>query len=92
MCGRCACFGYTWVPLSGRATVESWVVNHHVFLPGFTSPYTVVLGRLDEQEDLCLPALWQGEEAPTVAQPIQVVFEDHTDGEGSFTILAWRSA
>ncbi|MXW57280.1 MAG: hypothetical protein F4124_12315 [Acidimicrobiia bacterium] len=90
MCGRCASFEYAWTPLSGRATVESWVVNHHAFLPGFASPYTVVLGRLDEQDDLCLPATWQGGDEPVAGQPIEVAFEDHVDDEGPFTLLAWR--
>ncbi len=92
MCGRCASFEFTWTPLSGRATVESWVVNHHAFLPGFASPYTVVLGRLDEQDDLCLPATWQGADEPVAGQPIEVAFEDHVDDEGPFTLLAWRPA
>ncbi len=92
MCGRCASFEYSWTPSAGRATVESWVVNHHGFLPGFSSPYTVVLGRLHEQDDLCLPAVWQGDEEPTPAQPIRIAFEDHIDHEGPFTLLAWHPA
>ncbi|WP_046314986.1 OB-fold domain-containing protein [Mycobacterium sp. UM_Kg1] len=30
-----------WEAMSGRATVESWTVNHHPFYPGIPTPYVI---------------------------------------------------
>jgi hypothetical protein len=37
--------------------VHSWVVTHQVYAPDFVDlvPYTVVLVRIDEQDDILIP-------------------------------------
>ena len=92
LCNRCASFDYEWVAPAGTATVESWVVNHHGFSAQFGSPYTVVLGRLDEQADVCIPAQWRGDTPPSRGQALRLDFEDHADAEGQFTVVVWRPA
>ena len=60
MCGECGSLRWRWVDASGRATIASWIVNHHGFTATFGSPYTVVLARLDEQDDILIPGGWAG--------------------------------
>jgi uncharacterized protein len=40
--------------VSGRATLASYTVNHHPWLPGFDPPYVVALVEIDEQAQLRL--------------------------------------
>lgn len=105
ICGRCASFDATWTPVTGRATVASWIVNHHTFSAAFESPYAVVTVRLDEQPDLLLVGSWS---APiddlAIGAPVEVVFDDvvpgaadggsgtEDEGHGAVTLLSWRPA
>jgi uncharacterized OB-fold protein len=86
LCGRCGSGEWAWQPAAGTGTVASWVVNHHSFLPGLEPPYTVVLVRLAEQDDILVPGSWLGDGEPAVDQPVTVVFHER-DGE---TLLGWR--
>src|SRR5581483_1309903 len=61
ICNRCGSLEADWAAASGRATVASWIVNHHSFSPAFASPYVVVLARLEEQDDLLLPGGYGGD-------------------------------
>ena len=93
ICNRCGSFDHHWEPVSGRATVASWIVNHHAFLPGFESPYAVVLVRLDEQDDLLLPGSFVGAlEGLRTGLPVRAVFDDVRGGEEPVTLLAWERA
>lgn len=92
MCGRCGSFESAWTEVSGQGAVASWIVNHHAFLSGFTSPYTVAMVRLDEQDDICIPGFWHGAGEPADGMAARVVFERHVDDEGEFTVVGWRPA
>jgi hypothetical protein len=81
----------------------SWVVNHHSFVAGAPPVYTVVLGRLEEQSDVLIPATWGGAADGSdlaVGQPLVVAFDDvDVDGaiEGDATatpmaLLRWMPA
>jgi uncharacterized OB-fold protein len=85
-CGRCGSPEWTWEAVSGRGTVASWIVNHHSFLPAIEPPYTVVLVRLDEQDDILMPGAWLGGGEPVMDQAVQADFVER-DGE---TLLGWR--
>ena len=43
--------------MKGTGEVHSWVVTHQVYAPDFVDlvPYTVVLVRIDEQDDILIP-------------------------------------
>jgi uncharacterized OB-fold protein len=82
MCNRCGSLDWSWVEASGRASVVSWMVNHHSFVAGAPPVYTVVLGRLEEQSDVLIPATWGGAADGSdlaVGQPL-VVDYDEIDG------------
>jgi uncharacterized OB-fold protein len=48
MCGSCHSLSWDTMTASGRATVHSFVVNHHPKIPGFD--YPLVVGLLDLRE------------------------------------------
>ncbi len=85
MCGECASFEWAWLPVSGRATVVSWIVNHHRFGDAFPERYAVVAARLDEQDDIVIPAGFE-EDDPAVGTPVAAAYHD----EGAATLLRWR--
>jgi uncharacterized protein len=60
MCNRCGSLDWSWTAASGRATVASWIVNHHAFSDAFAVPYVVVIARLDDQDDILVPGGYGG--------------------------------
>ena len=57
ICSGCHGEHLDWEAVSGTGEVHSWVVTHQVYAPDFVDlvPYTVVLVRLDEQDDILIP-------------------------------------
>jgi len=57
ICSGCHGENLVWEPVKGTGEVHSWVVTHQVYAPDFVDlvPYTVVLVRLDEQDDILIP-------------------------------------
>lgn len=87
-CTRCLAPAPTTRAVSGRARVLSWVITHRVFHPAFADrvPYTTVLVRLEEGDDLLLYGLWDGELPPQAeGEGALARFVDH---EG-FTLVVW---
>lgn len=94
ICGSCASLEWAWHQSSGHARVASWVVNHHSFSPTAPPVYTVVLGRLDEQEDIMIPAVWLGSPDGAdlrVGDRVAAAFEDFSAPDGApVTLLRWK--
>ncbi|HEX3566184.1 MAG TPA: OB-fold domain-containing protein, partial [Acidimicrobiales bacterium] len=71
-------------PVSERATVRTWTVVRDAFLAGFAGdvPYVLAEAELDEQEGLRLVLfLVDGTESEMqVGMPVEIVFDDVTDG------------
>ena len=67
--------------------VVAWVVNHHAFGDAFPLPYVVVTGRLDEQDDILIPAGFDGDRGALAAGSLLVA--RYEDAEG-FTALVWH--
>jgi uncharacterized OB-fold protein len=57
ICSGCHGENLAWEAAQGTGEVHSWVVTHQVYAPDFVDlvPYTVVLVRLDEQDDILIP-------------------------------------
>jgi uncharacterized protein len=94
LCGACGSFAWTWEPASGRATVVSWIVNHHPFGDAFPSPYVVVTGRLDEQDDILIPAGYAGPPdggGLVIGAALAAGYEDVEGEDGRvWTVLRWE--
>jgi uncharacterized OB-fold protein len=71
-------------PVSGRATVFTYTVNHQPFNPAVPVPYVIAIVQLEEQHDLRLATnIVECEpDAVHVGMPVEVRFERHeVDGE-----------
>ncbi len=57
VCSGCQGENLAWEPVKGTGKVYSWVVNHRAYAPEFAAlvPYTIVLVRIDEQDDILIP-------------------------------------
>jgi uncharacterized OB-fold protein len=68
-------------PVSGRATVATFTVNHQPWIPGFDPPYVVAMVEIDEQPSVRLTTNIVGCEPDEVriGMPVQVVFEHRED-------------
>jgi uncharacterized OB-fold protein len=68
-------------PVSGRATVATFTINHQPWIPTFDPPYAVAIVEIEEQPSVrlmtniveCAP------EDVTVGLPVEVVFEQYDD-------------
>jgi uncharacterized OB-fold protein len=82
-----------WEPVAGTGEVHSWIVTHQVYAPTFVDlvPYTIVLVRLDEQDDILIPGplVSDGSDVTEVHQGLRVraVTERVDDSVGQ---LAWK--
>jgi len=47
-CTVCGSEALAWKPVSGRATILSWVVFHRQYLPAYPAPYNAIAVRLAE--------------------------------------------
>jgi uncharacterized OB-fold protein len=65
-------------PVSGRAVVESYTVNHQQWIPG-SEPYVVAWVSIVEQPDVRLTTNLVGLEPDElrVGMPVEVLFEEH---------------
>ncbi|MGH9307183.1 MAG: Zn-ribbon domain-containing OB-fold protein, partial [Acidimicrobiales bacterium] len=66
-------------PVSGRATLFSFTVNHQKWSPDIDEPYVIALVQFREQDDLRLTTnLVDIDPADVeIGMDLQVVFEDH---------------
>jgi uncharacterized OB-fold protein len=48
LCPHCLADDWTWTPVSGAGTIQSWVVFHRPYLAAYPPPYNVIAVRLAE--------------------------------------------
>lgn len=83
VCPDCYSWEADWQPLTGRGKVNTYVVAHRAFHPGFTGevPYVIAHVTLDGTDDRVtivsnlIDCLWENVK---VGMPVEVVFEDAT--------------
>lgn len=80
VCPHCLEEQLDWQEVSGRGTVVSWVVYHHVYHPGFAAevPYNVAVIELAEGPRLISNVVGCPPSALAVGMPVEVVFDDVT--------------
>jgi uncharacterized OB-fold protein len=68
-------------PVSGRATVASFTVNHQQWEPDLEVPYVMALVELVEQPDVRLATniVNCAIDDVTIGMPVRVLFEQHED-------------
>lgn len=67
--------------VSGRATVLTFTLNHHPWVPSADHPYAIAIVEIDEQPGLRLMTNIVGcpAESVHVGMRVRVVFEEHED-------------
>jgi acetyl-CoA acetyltransferase/uncharacterized OB-fold protein len=81
VCPRCQSRDLGWEPVSGRATLVSYTVNHQRWFPGMEVPYTIGLAELLEQPGLRLTTNVVGcqTDAVHIGMALRVRFENASD-------------
>jgi uncharacterized OB-fold protein len=81
ICPRCHSKNLAPEPVSGRATLFTYTVNHQAWMPGPELPYIVAIVELPEQEGLRLTTnlLEVEPDSVEIGMPLEVVFEHHED-------------
>lgn len=81
VCPKCLSEKQSWVPVSGRGTLLSWVRFHRAYWDGFRAdlPYLVALVGLEEGPMLMTNIVGDVPGSPTIGQGVEVVFETIDD-------------
>jgi acetyl-CoA acetyltransferase/uncharacterized OB-fold protein len=81
ICPRCNRGEVAWEPVSGRATLVSYTVNHQPWMPGLDVPYVIGLVELVEQAGLRLTTNLVGcaPDAARIGMPVRVTFRPVSD-------------
>jgi uncharacterized protein len=92
ICSGCQSEDMAWETVAGTGAVHSWIVTHQVYAPAFVElvPYTIALVRLDEQDDILIPAPLAPHGAEVVVHQglrVRAVTERVDDSIGR---LAWQ--
>jgi uncharacterized protein len=84
LCPRCHSKNLATEPVSGKATLASYTINHQAWMPGPELPYVVAIVELPEQPALRLTTnlINCPHDDIRVGMPVRVVFEHHPDPEG----------
>ncbi|MDR2567283.1 MAG: OB-fold domain-containing protein [Bifidobacteriaceae bacterium] len=74
-CPECLCDAHTWKPVSGRATLWSWIIMHQRYFEAFDElrPYLVVQIKLEEGP-LMVSSLIDPPDQLEVDAPLKVEF------------------
>ncbi len=81
ICPHCGSFEVAPAPVSGKARVLSYTINHQAWRPDLAEPYVVAIVELVEQAGLRFVTNIVGlsPEAVHVGLPVKVHFEQHQD-------------
>jgi uncharacterized OB-fold protein len=92
ICSGCQSENLAWEPVEGTGEVHSWIVTHQVYIPDFVErvPYTVVLVRLDEQDDILIPGALLSETEVHQGLRVRAAPERLTDEIGQLNWVAAR--
>lgn len=81
LCPECWSRDNEWVTLSGRGQVNSWVVFHQAYLPGYGDevPFNVAEVTLDEGPRLITNLVGIDNDDIEIGLPVEIVFDAVTD-------------
>ncbi|SDL88592.1 Zn-ribbon domain-containing OB-fold protein [Nonomuraea jiangxiensis] len=72
-CPACRTEAWRWRAVEPEGTVESWIVNHQPFMPGFQVPYVVVMVRPATVPGCLVYGGWRGERPPEPGERVRAV-------------------
>ena len=82
VCPQCLSRELAPAAVSGRATLLTYTVNHHPWIPGFDPPYVIAIVEIEEQRGLRLTTNLVGcaESEIAIGMALRARFEDLGDG------------
>lgn len=82
VCGACLSRDLAAEATSGNATVATFTINRHPWVPGFDPPYIIAIVELDEQPGLRLTTnlVNLGVDDVRIGMKVRVIFEERDDG------------
>lgn len=82
LCGDCRGRALSVATVSGQATLLTFTVNHHAWIPGFDPPYVIAIVELAEQPGLRLTTnlVECPIDAVEIGMALEVTFEGAEDG------------
>ncbi len=88
ICFACHSKRLAWKPVSGRATVASFTINHQPWMPGPPLPWIIAIVEIEEDPKVRLTANLVNIAVEQVAidLPVRAIFEHHPDPEGDVWI------
>lgn len=94
VCPRCHGKDLAPEPVSGRATLATYTVNHQPWMPGPPLPYVVAIVEIVEQPSVRLTTnlVHCEPEGLRIGMPVRVTFEHHADPEGDVWIPLFEPA
>lgn len=81
-------------PVSGRATVATFTINHQMWMPGPELPYVVAIVEIEEDPSIRLTTNIVGcpPDEVYIGMPVEVVFEKQPDGDTAVWLPLFRPA
>jgi len=94
LCPECRSDDLGFDPVSGRATVATFSVNHQQWMPGPEVPFVAAIVELEEQPSVRLRTNLVGCDPDQVRidMAVEVVFEHHPDPDGDVYIPLFAPA
>ncbi|MDX3108352.1 Zn-ribbon domain-containing OB-fold protein [Nonomuraea angiospora] len=74
LCPECRAEAWHWREVEPEGVVESWIVNHQPFMPGFGVPYVVVMVRLAAVPGCFVYGNWRGDGAPERGRRVRAAY------------------
>jgi uncharacterized OB-fold protein len=81
VCPQCLSTSTEWIPVSGRASLFSWIVVHNAYHAGWRDrlPYNVALVELEEGVQMFSNVVLPEGVELSLGMPLQVIFEREGD-------------
>ncbi|MEV4357128.1 Zn-ribbon domain-containing OB-fold protein [Nonomuraea sp. NPDC004186] len=73
-CPECRTEAWHWRDVEPEGVVESWIVNHQPFMPGFGVPYVVVMVRLAAVPGCFVYGNWCGDGSPERGRRVRAAY------------------
>ena len=88
LCPQCRSKNLRVEPVSGRATLATYTINHQAWMPGPEVPFVVAIVEIVEQPSVRLTTNLVNVEhdAIEIGMPVRVTFEHHPDPDGDVYI------
>ncbi len=80
VCPSCLSDALEWTPISGNATILSWVIFHRQYLEAYPAPYNAIGVALEEGPIMISNLEGQTPEGNWIGQAVKLVYAEMADG------------